>query len=294
MLLEVNNLNKYYNKTKVLDDISFNLDRGEILGLLGPNGAGKTTTMKIITSNILPTSGDVKIDNESALSNPVSIKQKIGYLAEDNPIYLDMLVIDFLKYNKQFYNRSREIDELASMLDIKNVLFKKVSTLSKGYKQRVGIANALINNPELLILDEPNEGLDPKQRITLRNTIKDLAKDRGIIISTHILEEVKSICDRVVIIDKGKIVADSKISDLIDYNRYEFVYRGQNINKKIKKSIECKEIEFESENRLHKVTIKTDKPIEDHITKLIKDNSLSIHKFVQLDNLEELFNSLKT
>lgn len=294
MLLEVNNITKYYNKTKVLDNVSFQLEKGEILGLLGPNGAGKTTTMKIITSNILPTSGDVKIKGLDTQENTLETQKQIGYLAETNPLYMDMFVYDFLKHIQTFYENPMEIEEAAKLVDISDKLATRINDLSKGYKQRVGIAAALLNNPELLILDEANEGLDPTQRIELRKTIKKLAKDKGVIVSTHVLEEVKSLCDRVLIIDKGKLIHNSKIEDLTNYKKYKLKYSGKDISAQLKKLAIDKNVENEKNDKLITSIFKTKDFVEQQITDLIKKENITLYEFSLQDNLEEVFNSLKT
>ena len=295
MLLEVNNITKYYDGNKVLDNVSFTLEKGEILGLLGPNGAGKTTTMKIITSNILPTSGNVKIKDFDTNDHTLETQKHIGYLAENNPLYTEMFVYDFLKHIQAFYENPMEIEEAAKLVDIKDKLTTRISELSKGYKQRVGIAAALLNNPELLILDEANEGLDPAQRIELRKTIKNLSKDKGVIVSTHVLEEVKTLCDRVVIIDKGKIIHNSKISDLTNYKKYrlQYSFTGKDIKDQLKKLALNKQVEIETNEKITTAIFKTSEPIEQKITDLIKKENITLYEFSLQDNLEEVFDSLK-
>lgn len=219
MEISIENLTKTYGLQKAVDNISFQLNSGEVLGFLGPNGAGKTTTMRMITCYIAPTSGDVKVGNQSVFSNPESFKLKIGYLPENNPLYMDMFVLDYLRFiaalQKVPTNQiSKKIRELVSYVGLNDEKHKKIRELSKGYRQRVGLAQALIHDPEVLILDEPTSGLDPNQIIEIRELIKNLGKEKTILLSTHILQEVEATCDRIIIINKGKIVADATTDQL--------------------------------------------------------------------------------
>lgn len=217
-MIEITNLTKKYGKRVSLDNISFSVKKGEILGFLGPNGAGKTTTMSIITGYLSYTEGSVKVDGMEVLENPIEVKKKIGYLPEHPPLYMDMTVSEYLNFvydlKKIDLNRQEHINKVMSMVKITDVKGRIIKNLSKGYKQRVGFAGALIGDPEILILDEPTVGLDPKQIIEIRNVIKELGKNRTIIISSHILQEISAICERVVIINKGKIVAEDTPDNL--------------------------------------------------------------------------------
>lgn len=210
-MIEIKNLTKAYGIKKAVDNISFTVNRGEILGFLGPNGAGKTTTMNIITGYISGTAGSVMIDGMDVVEKPMECRRKIGYLPEQPPLYMDMTVTEYLNFVYELKGAKEEREEhLASVMDmvkITDVKDRLIKNLSKGYKQRVGIAQALIGNPEILILDEPTVGLDPKQIIEIRNVIKELGKQRTVILSSHILPEVSAICERVIIINKGKIMA---------------------------------------------------------------------------------------
>ena len=217
-MIEISHLYKNYGKRPCLKDISFTVNKGEILGFLGPNGAGKTTTMSIITGYLSYTKGSVKVDGLEVLDNPTEVKKKIGYLPELPPVYLDMTVLEYLKFVYELKKVKLDINKhivvvmkSVGILDVKDRLIKH---LSKGYKQRVGFASALIGDPEILILDEPTVGLDPKQIIEIRNVIKELGKSKTIIISSHILQEISAICDRVVIISKGQIVAEDSPENL--------------------------------------------------------------------------------
>lgn len=215
-MIELSHVSKHFGSFKAVDDISFSIPTGQIVGLLGTNGAGKTTTMRMITGFWNPTSGTIKIDDEDINEDLVKAKSKIGYMPESAPLYGDMIVEDYLKYLCQIHSQNPQdkIPELCKTCGLKEVMHKDIGDLSKGYKQRVGLAHALINDPEILILDEPTSGLDPNQIEDVRNLIKEIGKTRTVIISTHILQEVESICDRVIIISSGKIVADSPTTEL--------------------------------------------------------------------------------
>jgi ABC-2 type transport system ATP-binding protein len=213
MSILVENLTKQYGPQKAVDDISFQVNTGEILGFLGPNGAGKTTTMKIVTCFMAPSSGDVRVNDFSIHDHPEEIKKKIGYLPENNPLYYDMPVMEYLGFvgELQGIDKSKiqnKIEEMVHVCGLNVEKHKKIGELSKGYRQRVGLAQAMIHDPEILILDEPTTGLDPNQIIEIRKLIRHLGKEKTVILSTHILPEVEATCDRILIINKGKIVAD--------------------------------------------------------------------------------------
>lgn len=215
-MIEVSHLSKRFGEFKAVDDVSFSIPTGQIVGLLGPNGAGKSTTMRMITGFFKPTSGSVKIDGIDMSENPVEAKKKIGYMPESAPLYSDMIVDDYLRYVALMQNQNPEekIPKLCEMCGLKEVMHKNISELSRGYKQRVGLAHALMNDPEILILDEPTSGLDPNQIEDVRSLIREIGKTRTVIISTHILSEVEMLCGRVIIISKGKLVADSPTAEL--------------------------------------------------------------------------------
>ena len=222
-MIEVKNVTKRYGSVKALDDISFTADSGEVLGLLGPNGAGKSTTMNIITGYLSATAGTVLIDGIDILESPKQAKAKIGYLPEQPPLYQDMTVRRYLEFifdlKKVRLPKKEHIDEVMAIVKINDVAGRVIRNLSKGYKQRVGFAGALLGNPPVLILDEPTVGLDPKQIIDIRKLIKSLGKKHTIIFSSHVLSEVSAICDRIVMISNGRIVADSatdKLSEAIN------------------------------------------------------------------------------
>ncbi len=213
MSISVKNLTKKYQTQRAVDDISFEVKTGEVLGFLGPNGAGKTTTMKIITGFMAPSDGDAKINGVSVLENPEIVKKSIGYLPESNPLYYDMPVLEYLEFVAELQNvpKAKIQDRIVEMVRVCGLnveKHKKINELSKGYRQRVGLAQALIHDPEILILDEPTTGLDPNQIVEIRNLIREVGKKKTVILSTHILPEVEATCDRILIINEGKIVAD--------------------------------------------------------------------------------------
>ncbi len=210
----VENLTKKYGEQNAVDNISFTINKGEIVGFIGPNGAGKSSTMRMLTSFMSPTSGTILINDQKIDKDPKKIKKNIGYLPENNPLYSDMAIVDYLKFcaEIQGVKKSEISARIKTMIHICGLnpeKHKRINELSKGYRQRVGLAQALIHNPEILILDEPTSGLDPNQIIEIRSLIKDLGKEKTIILSSHILSEVEAICDRIIIINLGKIVADN-------------------------------------------------------------------------------------
>ena len=215
MSIVVSNISKNYGKQKVLNDISFSIKKGEIVGFLGPNGAGKSTLMKILTTYLKPNSGTATVNNFDITTASKSVQQSIGYLPEHNPLYLDLYVKEYLNYNADLYKTDKSlIADIIALTGLTNEAHKKIGQLSKGYRQRVGLAAALLHNPEVLILDEPTTGLDPNQLIEVRTLIKNIGKEKTILLSTHIMKEVEAICDRVIIINKGTIVADKTIEEL--------------------------------------------------------------------------------
>ena len=225
-MIKIEHLVKNYGSNCAVDDISFEVKKGEIVGFLGPNGAGKSTTMNILTGYLSSTTGIVEVAGVNVLDNPMEAKKHIGYLPEQPPLYLDMTVEEYLIfcYNLKDckLNRTKHLEEICEVVKIKDVYKRLIKNLSKGYRQRVGIAQALIGNPEIIIFDEPTVGLDPKQIIEVRNLLRNLGRDHTVILSTHILQEVQAVCDRIIIINKGKIVADEQtenITRVVESNR---------------------------------------------------------------------------
>ena len=215
-MIEVSHLSRQFGNFRAVDDVSFSIPTGQIVALLGPNGAGKTTTMRMICGFLGATSGSVKIDGKDITEDPVQAKSKIGYMPESAPLYSDMIVEDYLNYVAQMQNvdAAQKVPALCQTCGLKEVMHKNISELSRGYRQRVGLAHALMNDPEILVLDEPTSGLDPNQIEDVRSLIKEIGKTRTVIISTHILGEVETLCPRVIIISKGKLVADSPTNEL--------------------------------------------------------------------------------
>lgn len=214
MGIEIKALTKKYQEQLALDQVSFKIQSGEVVGLLGPNGAGKSTLMKCITNAILPTSGEILVDSYSVVQQPEKTKKRIGFLQENNPLYLDMYVQEYLQFVANIHSctksRVKEVIELVGLTVEKK---KKINQLSKGYKQRVGLAQAILADPEILILDEPTNGLDPNQIIEIRELIRSLGTQKTVILSTHIMQEVEALCSRVLLLNKGKVIADQPIED---------------------------------------------------------------------------------
>jgi len=218
-MIHVESLTKYYNNLCAVDQISFDISKGEIMGLLGPNGAGKTTTLQILTGFLRPTTGNIRVKDFSIDENSLQIKKLLGYLPESAPLYHDMLVYDYLDYVANLrgidsLKKISRIRHLADLCGISEVMHKTINELSKGFKQRVGLAHAMMDDPEILVLDEPTSGLDPNQIIEIRDIIKQIGKEKTVILSTHILSEAEATCDRIVIINKGKIVANDTTQTL--------------------------------------------------------------------------------
>lgn len=217
MSIEVQNISKSYGAQKALDNVSFSIKKGEIVGFLGPNGAGKSTLMKILTTFINADEGSASVNGNDVNEAQISVQKSVGYLPEHNPLYLDLYVREYLAFNADVYKvpKSR-IEEVIQLTGLTPESHKKIGQLSKGFRQRVGLATALLHNPEVLILDEPTTGLDPNQLVEIRNVIKNVGKNKTVFLSTHIMQEVEAICDRVIIIDHGKIVTDKKLDKLVN------------------------------------------------------------------------------
>ncbi|WP_349645726.1 ABC transporter ATP-binding protein [Candidatus Parabeggiatoa sp. HSG14] len=224
-MVEIKNLCKQFGPLTAVDDISFQVGKGEVLGFLGPNGAGKSTTMKMVTGFLTPSAGTVTVDGYDIAQSPLKVKERIGYLPEGAPAYPDMTPASFLEFVAQIRGlrgreKYRRIDDTVMRVNLENVLYQSIDTLSKGFKRRVGLAQAILHDPEVLILDEPTDGLDPNQKHEVRTLITDMAKEKVIILSTHILEEVHAVCSRAIIIANGKILADGTPSDLEAKSQY--------------------------------------------------------------------------
>lgn len=227
MSISVKHLTKYYGDQAAVDNISFEAKNGEILGFLGPNGAGKSTTMKIITGFIPASEGVVEVCGHNIIEHPMKVRQLVGYLPEHNPLYLDMYVKEYLDFVGKVYkieNRKARIDEMIEMVGLQREQHKQIGALSKGYRQRVGLAQAMIHNPDVLILDEPTSGLDPNQLEDIRALIKKIGKEKTVMLSTHIMQEVEAVCDKVIIIKNGTLVANESASSLQQSSHTQVVY----------------------------------------------------------------------
>lgn len=219
MAIKISNITKFFGKQKALDNISFSVGQGELLGFLGPNGAGKSTLMKIITGYLPADSGEIWINGQQMKANQPEIRNTIGYLPENNPLYTDLFVREYLELAAGFYRLKNKKQHVAGMVELVGLgteQHKKIGALSRGYRQRVGLAQTLIHDPSILILDEPTTGLDPNQLDEIRGLIKKISREKTVILSSHIMQEVEAVCNRVVIINKGKMVADGKITEILD------------------------------------------------------------------------------
>jgi ABC-2 type transport system ATP-binding protein len=313
MAIAVRNLSKYYGTEKAVNDISFDVKTGEILGFLGPNGAGKTTTMKIITCYIPQTTGTVEVEGFDIAKNSFDVRKKIGYLPEMNPLYLDMNVMEYLDYTAHLHGlkdqllRSR-MKEMIEVCGLGNVRHKDIGELSKGYRQRVGLAQAMIHDPEVLILDEPTSGLDPNQIVEIRNLIRQLGRAKTVILSTHILSEVQATCDRVIIINEGSIVADGTLEQLQqDFRGSEKVTLElkasvanamTDIYPKFKELMNVESVEYGGqEGDLHKFSIHTVKGSdvrEELFRRVVSEGWVMMEMSRKATSLEEVFHKLTT
>ncbi|MBF6641900.1 gliding motility-associated ABC transporter ATP-binding subunit GldA [Flavobacterium sp. J49] len=224
MSIEVQNISKSYGAQKALDNVSFSIKKGEIVGFLGPNGAGKSTLMKILTTYINADEGSAAVNGNDVNEAQIQVQKSVGYLPEHNPLYLDLYVREYLAFNADVYKVAQSrIEEVIELTGLTPESHKKIGQLSKGFRQRVGLATALLHNPDVLILDEPTTGLDPNQLVEIRNVIKNVGKDKTVFLSTHIMQEVEAICDRVIIIDHGKIVTDKKLDKLVSEEKEQII-----------------------------------------------------------------------
>ncbi|MBK0403808.1 gliding motility-associated ABC transporter ATP-binding subunit GldA [Adhaeribacter sp. BT258] len=301
MSVEVKNLTKIYGTQRAVDDISFSVKSGEIVGFLGPNGAGKSTTMKIATCYVPPTSGLVKVSGFDVEENPVEVRRHVGYLPEHNPLYLDMYVKEYLEFIGSLHNLSgsalqKRVKEMVDLVGLQREQGKKIGALSKGYRQRVGLAQALVHNPDVLILDEPTTGLDPNQIQEIRNVIKNIGREKTVIFSTHIMQEVAAICDRVVIINRGKLVADSSVADLESNTKGQRVTIAEFENPADERLLQAlpqvKEVKRLEGNSYRIVSAKTDDP-RSAVSKLAAEQNWILLGLRQEENsLEKVFQQL--
>ncbi len=295
MSINVENISKFYGEQKALDNVSFAAEKGQVVGFLGPNGAGKSTMMKILTSYIQPSEGKASVNGFHTQENPIAVKKSIGYLPEHNPLYLDMYVREYLRFNAGIYKVSKaRTEEIIKMTGLSPEANKKIGQLSKGYRQRVGLAAALLHNPEVLILDEPTTGLDPNQLIEIRQLIKNAGKEKTVLLSTHIMQEVEAICNRVIIINKGKIVLDESMEALKKNQQQiievEFDYRIENIAFQQLSSLDKVEnpIDF-----VYHLYFNSSEDMRGKVFDFAHDNGLKILQLHQKSmTLEKLFNEL--
>jgi ABC-2 type transport system ATP-binding protein len=297
MSIKVQSISKFYGAQKALDSVSFTINKGEIVGFLGPNGAGKSTLMKILTGYIPASTGEVLVNNFSLRNEKIKAQKCTGYLPEHNPLYLDMYVKEFLQFNAAIYKvPKKDVEQCIKNVGLTPESHKKIGQLSKGYRQRVGLAAALLHNPEVLILDEPTTGLDPNQLVEIRNLIKTVGKNKTVLFSTHIMQEVEAICDRVILIHKGTIVADKTLAELKG-NQDQII--EVEFDLKIEKQFIDKISNLKHANNIHdtiwELTFLTTIDMRSTVFDFAHDNGLKILSLTTKNkNLESLFRELTT
>jgi ABC-2 type transport system ATP-binding protein len=300
MSLYISHLTKLYGQQKAVNDISFSIEKGEIVGFLGPNGAGKSTTMKVATGYLPPTMGTVQVNGLDVTSHSLRVRRMIGYLPEHNPLYLDMFVHEYLHFVGKVFELSSptlrtRIPEIIGLCGLGREQNKRIEKLSKGYRQRVGLAQALIHNPDVLILDEPTTGLDPNQILEIRKLIKDISQNKTVIFSTHIMQEVQAICDRVIVINQGEIVADDKVANLLKRQSHVFVvveFEGE-VNESELLALDGVERVTCIQKGLYRLAAHEGADLRPEVFRLAADKNLSLIGLRQEENsLEEIFRSL--
>jgi ABC-2 type transport system ATP-binding protein len=304
-MIQIRNLLKDYEDIRAVDHISFEIHEGEIVGFLGPNGAGKSTTLKMLTGFLEPTSGEIIVRDLTMAENSLEIRSLMGYLPEQNPLYEDMIVYDYLFYIAQIRNLSKKIFQkrLAFVIDkcgLQEVIAQTIQTLSKGYRQRVGIAQAILHDPSFLILDEPTSGLDPNQILEIRELIRDLGKEKTVIISSHVLQEIQAVADRILIINKGKIIADGKQQDLqnamVGKTLLTIEFEAEKPDfETLTKNIECSLIENTTTDHVHKIVLEYVESADPRrsIFQFAKENDWVILEMHRKEvSLEDLFHGL--
>jgi ABC-2 type transport system ATP-binding protein len=295
MSIEVQNISKNYGTQKALNNVSFSVKKGEIVGFLGPNGAGKSTLMKILTTYLASDSGIALVNNNDVVLNQKAVQLSVGYLAEHNPLYLDLYVREYLEFNVEVYNvKKSRIDEVIQLTGLLPECHKKIAQLSKGFRQRVGLATALLHDPDVLILDEPTTGLDPNQLVEIRELIKNIGKDKTVFLSTHIMQEVEAICDRVIIINRGEIVADKKLDSLL--SEKEQVIEVE-FDFKIEEEAIARILNIKSFKNTHdmtwELTFETNKDMRPAVFDFAHDNGLKTLQLNQKNrNLETIFREI--
>ncbi len=296
MSIEVQNISKNYGTQKALDNVSFSVKKGEIVGFLGPNGAGKSTLMKILTTYINADEGVANVNGHDVNSDQKAVQQSVGYLPEHNPLYLDLYVREYLAFNADVYKVGKSrIEEVITLTGLTPESHKKIGQLSKGYRQRVGLATALLHNPDVLILDEPTTGLDPNQLVEIRELIKNIGKDKTVFLSTHIMQEVEAICDRVIIINHGKIVTDTKLEKLVseDTTQVIEVEFDKVVSGELFEQLSHIKSFVNTANNIWELTFTTEKDMRPVVFDFAHDNGL---KTLQLNlknkNLEAIFREM--
>ena len=302
-MIECKNLTKRFNQFLAVDDLSFVANKGEVLGFLGPNGAGKSTTMKMITGFLQPSSGSINVCGVDLFKNPIEVKNKIGYLPEGAPSYEEMRVCDFINFIARMRGIPKNLiktktDEIIDRINLEKVYYQRIETLSKGFKRRVGLAQAIIHDPEVLILDEPTDGLDPNQKHDVRQLITSMAEDKTIIISTHILEEVHEVCDRAIIIADGIVVADNSPAELENMSRYHnAVTFESNIEismlPEIKGMPYVRDVEYDAKRNKTTVFPSQGIYIFDEISEFLKQHKISVTRLsMEPGRLDEVFRNI--
>ena len=296
MSIEVVNISKNYGAQKALDNVSFSVKKGEIVGFLGPNGAGKSTLMKILTTYITSDSGTASVNGNDVQENQKAVQLSVGYLAEHNPLYLDLYVREYLAFNADVYKVAKSrIEEVITLTGLTPESHKKIGQLSKGYRQRVGIATALLHNPDVLILDEPTTGLDPNQLVEIRDLIRNIGADKTVFLSTHIMQEVEAICDRVIIINEGKIVTDKKLDKIFSETKEQVI--EVEFDFKIEEEAIKRIPHLKSYKNTHdmtwELTFESDKDMRPSVFDFAHDNGLKTLQLNQKNkNLEAVFREM--
>ncbi|KGO80431.1 gliding motility protein GldA [Flavobacterium beibuense F44-8] len=295
MSIEVKDISKSYGAQKALNNVSFSVKKGEIVGFLGPNGAGKSTLMKILTTFLIADEGTASVNGHDVTAEEKAVQKSVGYLPEHNPLYLDLYVREYLAFNADVYKVAKSrIEDVIQLTGLTPEAHKKIGSLSKGYRQRVGLATALLHDPEVLILDEPTTGLDPNQLVEIRDLIKNIGKDKTVFLSTHIMQEVEAICDRVIIINKGEIVTDKKLNNLVQDSQQVIEVEFDTAVEEAKlKTLDNLTIAKNVQGHIWELTFSTDKDMRPVIFDFAQNNGI---KTLQLNlknrNLESVFREM--
>lgn len=293
MSIEVQNISKNYGEQKALDNVSFSVKKGEIVGFLGPNGAGKSTLMKILTTYLTADEGTASVNGSNVAHSQKEVQKSVGYLPEHNPLYLDLYVKEYLAFNADVYKVAKSrIDEVIALTGLTPESHKKIGELSKGYRQRVGLATALLHNPEVLILDEPTTGLDPNQLVEIRDLIKNIGKDKTVFLSTHIMQEVEAICDRVIIINNGKIVTDKNLEKLVTEVEEQIieVEFDQPVSEEVLANIPQIHSFKNIQNNIWELVFKTEEDMRPKVFDFAQSNGLrTLQLSLKSKNLEQIF-----